>query len=92
MFLYPVLGSGGDGRVYANKVTNALNFVSHDGTFIFTSSGGVFTENSGGLVDENSNVVLLEEIGVELFSPIWVVRAKILLLQRVLESRPQEFS
>ena len=55
-------GSGGDGRTYANEVENALaNFVLPHGTFVFTSSGGVFTENSGKVVDENSEVVSLEE-------------------------------
>ena len=55
-------GSGGDGRTYANEVENALaNFVLPNGTFVFTSSGGVFTENSGKMVDENSDVVSLEE-------------------------------
>ena len=55
-------GSGGDGRTYANEVENALaNFVLPNGTFVFTSSGGVFTENSGKMVDESSDVVSLEE-------------------------------
>ena len=48
----------GDGRLYANEITNAVaKFTSPNGLFIFTSSGGVYTENSGGVVDENSDVV-----------------------------------
>ena len=56
-------GSRGDGRTYANAVENAVeNFVLPNGTFVFTSSGGVFKENSGKMVDENSDVVVLDQI------------------------------
>ena len=48
----------GDGGSYVNEVVNALaNCASPNGLFVFTSSGGVFTENSGGMVDEDSDVV-----------------------------------
>ena len=55
-------GSGGDLHSYFNEVKSALaKFSSPNGLFVFTSSGGVFTENSGKVVDENSDVESLEE-------------------------------
>ena len=55
-------GSGGDRHSYVNEVKSALaKFSSPSGLFVFTSSGGVFTENSGKVVDENSEAVSLEE-------------------------------
>ena len=64
-------GSGGDGRTYANEVENTLaNFVLPHGTFVFTSSGGVFTQNSGKMVDENSDVVFLEDQSVDANSTV----------------------
>jgi hypothetical protein len=41
-------------KVFYNIST--WNHLLPDGVFVFTSSGGVFTENSGGVVDENSAV------------------------------------
>jgi len=53
---------GGDHRSYVNEIKNALTkFSSPSGLFVFTSSGGVYTENSGKMVDENSDVVSVEE-------------------------------
>jgi len=55
-------GSSGDRHSYVNEVKSALaKFSSPNGLFVFTSSGGVFTENSGKMVDESSDVVSLEE-------------------------------
>jgi len=56
----PRTRSNPDGSFYVQAVSDALLFWSGNddskGTFVFTSSGGVLTEDSGGVVDESSPV------------------------------------
>jgi hypothetical protein len=42
---------------YAADIEDSIrNHLLPDGVFVFTSSGGVFTENSGNIIDEKSPV------------------------------------
>jgi len=56
----PRTRSNPDGSFYVQAVSDALQFWSGSedsrGAFVFTSSGGVLTEDSGGVVDERSPV------------------------------------
>ena len=52
------------GSIYAKSVEDAVvNCTSKGGRFVFTSSGGVYSENSGGIVDEGSDVLFPEDDG-----------------------------
>ena len=69
--LFAAPPGSGDGRLYANEITNAVaKFTSPNGLFIFTSSGGVYTENSGGVVDEKSDVVQVRKYFVVMITAI----------------------
>jgi hypothetical protein len=42
---------------YAADIADSIkNHLLPDGAFVFTSSGGVYTENSGGVINEKSEV------------------------------------
>jgi len=62
LFAAPPSGTGGS--IYAKSVEDAVvNCTSKGGRFVFTSSGGVYSENSGGIVDEGSDVLFPEDDG-----------------------------
>lgn len=54
--------AGLEAEAYAKEVTNAISnhCANPESKFVFTSSGGVYTENSGGIVNEDSDVVSSE--------------------------------
>ena len=56
------------GQDYGESVAAAVSncaLVEAGGCFVFTSSGGVYSENSGGMVDEESEVASQDNLGSE---------------------------
>ena len=55
---------------YAPDIEDSIrSHLSPDGVFVFTSSGGVYTENAGNVVDEKSAVAAAGRTKAILVSP-----------------------